>query len=423
MKRKVPVGIAIAIALLAMTVTFSLTMVISMASFDRTVSSVVEKQALYSKLGEMDKYVRSSYYGDIDDTILNDRLAQGYLSGIQDEYATYYSEKEYSELKEYENGTRVGIGLKVIKDVDGYFSIVRVFDESPAEKAGIRQGGKIIQVDDVESKTVTSERAMQSLLGGEQGTNVEIKCLYGNDEESFSIQRINFTAPTVEYTKVGDYGYVRIYDFGPNSYTDFDFIMSEAVSDGVLGIVFDLRGTAGDNYRSAYDIIDYVCPLGVIAKSRNKSGVVKTQATSDDEAVDLPMAVLVDATTAGYAELFAVSVKELNEGVIVGAKTKGKWMIQSAPQRLSDGSAVVITTDELLTGSDESFNGKGVPPDVEIASALDDPYALYNPQPNSDPHIIRAFEVVRNIIIGKGEEAPELKLEKGADAAEMTEEA
>lgn len=412
MRRQVSVSVALAITLIAMTLTFSVTMIVSMSIFDNTVSSVVEKQAQYSKLSELDNYVRANYYGEINDATLNDRIAQGYINGVEDKYSIYYSEKEYTEILEYEQGTRVGIGISVVKDADGYFSILRVYSDSPADKAGVTRGGKVIRVDDVDTKTLTNVRAITRLLRGEQGTTVNITCLYGADEKTFEVQRSNYYQPTVEYEKVGDYGYIRIYSFGKNTYTDFDFVISEAIGDGVRGIVFDVRGNTGETYRAAYDVIDRLCPLGVVAKSENKAGVVRNVATSDEEYVDLPMVVLVDANTAAAAEIFAVSIRDLNGGLVAGAKTQGRGMLQSAPQRLSDGSAVVITTAKLLTGRDESFEGVGIAPDIEISGGVEDEFALYDPKPREDTQILRAFEVVRTIITGQGGTAPELVLDE-----------
>lgn len=416
MKKQISVNIALAITLIAMTVTFSVTMVIAMTIFDNTVSSVVEKQALYSRLSELDTYVRDNYYGEINDARLNDRISQGYLNGIGDSYSIYYTEKEYSELLEYEQGVRVGIGVQAIKDADGYFRIMRVYPGSPAEKEGVQRGGKITAVGDVDTRTLSSVRALNPLLRDEPGTTVEFTCLYGSEEITYSIQHTNYSTPTVEYEKVGDYAYFRIHNFGPSTYTDFDYMVSEAAGDGAVGFVFDLRGNPGDNLRAAASCIDMLCPLGVVAKSEDKQGSIKNVATSDEEFIDLPMTVIVNGDTAAAAELFAMSVRDLNGGTIVGTKTMGKGMLQSQPQRLSDGSAVVITVGKLLTGRDESFEGTGITPDIEVAMTLEDEYALYEPLPRSDPQILRAYEVVRGMIIAQGGNAPAVDLSEPAAA-------
>ena len=106
MNRKISVGMAVSIVILAMTVTFSITMLVAMRLFDSTVSSVKEKESMYNKIAEVDRYVRSNDYYPIDETTLYDRLTAGYLLGTGDKYARYFSATAYTELMNTQNGTR-----------------------------------------------------------------------------------------------------------------------------------------------------------------------------------------------------------------------------------------------------------------------------------------------------------------------------
>ena len=117
MNKKISVSLAITIAIIAMTVTFSVTMILARQLFDQTIPSVKEKESMYSKLSEIDKYVRANYYGDIQDTTLNDMIAYGYVLGIGDKNASYYSAKQYAELLDIQNGNLLGIGVDVVKDL------------------------------------------------------------------------------------------------------------------------------------------------------------------------------------------------------------------------------------------------------------------------------------------------------------------
>ncbi len=398
MNRKLPVSVALAVTLIAMTVTFAITMLVSMDYFNNAVRSVTQMQAQYSKLADLDSYVRGNYYGEIDDAMLSDRMAQGYLAGVGDKYSVYYTEKEYAELQEFEQGTRVDIGVALVLEADGYFRIARVFSGSPADKAGVKAGGRILMVDGTDAKTVTSVKAMNSLLRGLQGTELKLTCLYkASEEEEYTVQRTNYTLPSVEYKKAGDFGYIRIYGFEKDTDSAFEKALDAALEDGVKGLLFDLRGNAGNVYQSAYNIVNRICPRGTVAKSEAKNGTVKVLATSDDERVDLPMTVLVDGNTAAAAELFAVNVRDLAGGQIAGVKTAGKWMLQSAPQRLSDGSAVSVTVAKLLTGNDENFEGTGLPMDVSLDAMQpdSDTGVLWNPDPEKDQWILRGLEVLR----------------------------
>ena len=111
MSKKVSLGVAATVTLIAMAVTFSMTMTVSMNMFNNTVSSVKNKERMYNKLSEVDRYVRANEYFDINDDTLNDTIASGYMLGISDRYARYYSAKAYSERVGLANGRLMGIGV------------------------------------------------------------------------------------------------------------------------------------------------------------------------------------------------------------------------------------------------------------------------------------------------------------------------
>ena len=147
MNRKISVGMAVSIVILAMTVTFSITMLVAMRLFDSTVSSVKEKESMYNKIAEVDRYVRSNDYYQIDETTLYDRLTAGYLLGTGDKYARYYTASAYTDLMNAQNGTLLGIGVELAVDQSGYAKVTKVYDESPAKEAGITVGCYITAVD------------------------------------------------------------------------------------------------------------------------------------------------------------------------------------------------------------------------------------------------------------------------------------
>ena len=138
MNRKISVGMAVSIVILAMTVTFSITMLVAMRLFDSTVSSVKEKESMYNKIAEVDRYVRSNDYYPIDETTLYDRLTAGYLLGTGDKYARYYTASAYTDLLNAQSGKLMGIGVELAIDQSGYAKVIKVYDESPAKEAGLQ---------------------------------------------------------------------------------------------------------------------------------------------------------------------------------------------------------------------------------------------------------------------------------------------
>lgn len=412
MNKRIPASIAVAITIIAMTVTFSVTWIASMNTFDNTVSAVTKLQAQYAKLAEIDNYVRSNFAGEIDDNFLFDRVALGYINGLGDKYSVYYTEKEYTELINVENGVLVGIGIDVVRDADGLFRIVRVYPSSPAALAGITAGASIAAINGEDTKGIASVKNLQSRLYGGVGSEITLKCIYNlTEEKEFSVRRSSYQKPLVESQILNSYAYVRISSFARDPFAELNYLVNQALQAGVKGIVFDVRGNADGYFKNSYDSINFLCPVGTVAKSVNKTDTARVLATSDEEAVNLPMVVLVDGGTSGPAELFAVSIRDLAKGQIVGTKTAGHGTMQSTPYRLSDGSAVSLTVARLLTGQDEDFNGVGLVPDVEVEANMlsGDRYSsmeeyLFNPEPSADEQIKRALEVARTMVRESGQD-------------------
>ena len=166
MNRKISLGMAVTIVILAMTVTFSITMLLAMRLFDSTVSSVKEKESMYNKLAEVDRYVRGNDYYDIDETVLYDRLSAGYLLGTGDKYARYYTASAYTDLINVQNGTLLGIGVELAIDQSGYAKVTKVYTDSPAQEAGIKVGDYITAVDGDDVKSMSGADAVQTRLRG-----------------------------------------------------------------------------------------------------------------------------------------------------------------------------------------------------------------------------------------------------------------
>ena len=343
MNRKISVGMAVSIVILAMTVTFSITMLVAMRLFDSTVSSVKEKESMYNKIAEVDRYVRSNDYYQIDETTLYDRLTAGYLLGTGDKYARYYTASAYTDLMNAQNGTLLGIGVELAVDQSGYAKVTKVYDESPAKEAGITVGCYITAVDGTDVKSLSGVDAIQTRLRGESGTTVNVTWLDSEAaEHTADLTHSGYSSTTVDYQMVqGNVGYIRIRQFDSTTPSELDYAIRSLSASGAGSLVFDLR----DN--------------------------------------DLPVVCLVNGSTASAAELFASSLRTLNGARLVGTTTQGKGTIQSSPQRLSDGSAVVVTVAKLVCGDGSCFDGTGLTVDVERALSTEEATNFYDYAPHT----------------------------------------
>lgn len=394
MSKKISLGVAATIAIIAMAVTFSLTMVVSMKMFNTTVSSVKNKERQYNKLSEIDRFVRAGEYFTIDEDTLNDRLAAGYMNGINDKYAVYYTAKEYSEKQSVEKGTLTGIGVAVVNDTSsGYARIIRLYDNSPAAEAGMQVGGFITAINDESTRNITSTARLTSKLLGEEGTTTTITYLTPDrQEQQLNLVHSNYKTPSI-YTRqmVADTcGYIRIDAFTSGTASEFKAAVDELLQQGANSLVFDLRDNNGENLNAALVAADYCVPSGEIAKQQDRDGNVTVLRMSDETKINVPIVCLVNGSTAGSAELFANALRKMAGATIVGTKTAGKGVVLSDAQSFSDGSAAYITVGLLLDNEDQTWNEEGLRPDIDAALSVDEQNAYYDYTLDTDPQISKA---------------------------------
>lgn len=394
MSKKISLGVAATIAIIAMAVTFSLTMVVSMKMFNTTVSSVKNKERQYNKLSEIDRFVRAGEYFTIDEDTLNDRLAAGYMNGINDKYAVYYTAKEYSEKQSVEKGTLTGIGVAVVNDTSsGYARIIRLYDNSPAAEAGMQVGGFITAINDESTRNITSTARLTSKLLGEEGTTTTITYLTPDrQEQQLNLVHSNYKTPSIyTHQMVADTcGYIRIDAFTSGTASEFKAAVDELLQQGANSLVFDLRDNTGENLNAALVAADYCVPSGEIAKQQDRDGNMTVLRMSDETEINVPIVCLVNGSTAGSAELFANALRKMAGATLVGTKTAGKGVVLSDAQSFSDGSAAYITVGLLLDNEDQTWNEEGLRPDIDAALSVDEQNAYYDYTLDTDPQISKA---------------------------------
>ena len=393
MSKKISLGVAAAIALIAMAVTFSLTMVVSMNMFNTTVSSVKNKERQYNKLSEIDRFVRSNEYFTINNDTLNDTIAAGYVLGISDKYARYYTAKAYSEKLAMDSGKLTGIGVSVVNDASsGYARIIRLFENSPADDAELQVGGFITAINGVSTRQMAETSAINSALLGEEGTTTTITYLTPDrQEQTLDLVHSNYKTPTVSYQILNEkVGYLRVYSFSSTTGSEFKSAVDALMDSNVQTMVFDLRDNTGENLNAALVAADYCLPSGLIASQQGKDGTVTDLRMSDETALSVPAVCLVNGSTAGSAELFANAVRKMGDALLVGTTTTGKGVVMSDPQSFSDGSAAVITVGILRDNEGETWDDFGLTPDVDATLTSDEQNSYYDFTTDTDPQIAKA---------------------------------
>ena len=397
MRKQYSLSRVITIVLIAVSITFSLTMMISTRIFDNTVRSVKEKEAMYTKLSELDQIIRMNYYGDIDEAYLMDMIGTGYVTGINSSNSRYYTARQFSELQASQNGEHVGIGVEVIKDAtSGYVKIITVYSGSPAEEMAVTTDHYIVRINETDVRNLSIE-SVRTLLQGETGTVVQVAVMVDGQESNIDIVRRAYEAPTVTFTLVDGIGYIKISTFNTKTVAELDFAVRSLVGQGAQGFVIDVRNNTSTQIDQAARAADLLCPEGTIVSAVYRDGREEILFTSDTSCTELPIVVVVNRTTSTAAEVFTLALRDMNNARVVGERTVGRGTYQKI-FRLTDGSALELTVALLKPNTSESFNRSGISPDYESSLRTDQEAIYYSIPIEQDPQIQRSFEVLNALI-------------------------
>ncbi len=343
------------------------------------------------KLRALGRLIDKSYIGEVDEDELQSGIYEGYISGLGDPYSEYYDEEATKKLQEVLSGEYEGIGAVMSADQDtGVITIAEVYEDSPAEKAGLLAEDILYKVDGEE----VTGRELDDVVAdirGEEGTEVEITVLRGEDAREFTAAVIRgpVETPTVTAKLLEDgIGYLRISEFDSVTYDQFMEELDGLESQGIEGLVIDLRSNPGGNYAIVCDILDEMLPEGLIVYTEDKNGKRDEVRSDGEHQFQMPYTVLVNEYSASASEIFAGAVQDYNAGKIVGMNTYGKGVVQQI-YSLKDGTSVKLTVSEYFTPKGRSINGKGIAPDVEAEYVPDEE------NPDEDSQLDKAVEVLK----------------------------
>ncbi|MEM1484804.1 S41 family peptidase [Oscillospiraceae bacterium PP1C4] len=392
MGKKISLGAAIAFMTIVAAVTFSMTMVYSMRTFNDKVYSIKERERMYSKIAEIDGIARQNFIGTIEETDLMDSTAAGFLTGIGDAYAQYYDAASYAKMLENFGGKSVQIGIVTKMDESGYIKVTEVYPDSPAQAAGIEPDNLIVKIDETDVTKDNFDEAV-NMLKGEAGTKMTIIVRKGVEDVPLEMTRRFVEIPSVSSSMLDQQiGLIKIKEFNDNTPEQFSKQTDKLIGEGAQALILDVRGVNTGTLRSVAQSLDKLLPEGVLVYSTDKSGNKTVVEKSDAREVKLPMAVLVNEKTSGEAELFAQDIRDYSKGKVVGAKTAGKGTMQTIFP-LTDGSAIKLTTARYTPKTSPSFDGEGVKPDYEVKLTEDQVALAALGGVENDPQLKKAFEV------------------------------
>jgi carboxyl-terminal processing protease len=296
----------------------------------------------------------------------------GMIDTLEDPYTSYLGQEEYAMSTSMIEGSYTGIGAYVgIKD--SKLTIIAPITGSPAEKAGIKAGDIIEQVDGESVDGLSLAEAILKIRGPEN-TEVTLLILHEGDTQpvEITITRATFDVPSVESEMKGQIAYIRIIEFTGHSADDLDKAYKEMVEQKATGVILDLRGNPGGLLDQVIKIASYFIKEGIVVQVRNRQGEISTHSVDKSTpTTDLPVVVLVDDSSASGSEVLAGAVQDHKRAVIAGTTTYGKGSVNELLQ-LSDGSGIYITTARWLTPNGRLIEGQGIEPDITLDQTGDD---------------------------------------------------
>ncbi len=393
MNKKISLGMTISMVLVAIVTTFLTTTLLTRARFNNQLTELSNRSEMFQKLYEVDSQVKTKelFLEDVDKAELTDKTVAGYVSGLGDAYAAYYSKEEYEKIVASDNGDGEGIGITLDMSSEE-LKVKSVVNGSPAKTAGVKVDDVIVSVNGKTVSSIGIEKAY-AILKGEEGDKLTLILERSGQQLTVSLEISEYEVISVTEETYGDVGIVKITEFNNSTPEQFTAAMDRLKEQKVKSYIFDLRNNPGGMLTSVCEVLDELCPSGTLVTAKYQNGEEKTLHTSDANETSGKMVVLVNEKSASASELFAAVMRDYDKATIVGTKTFGKGVGQTTV-KLSDGSALKLTTFYYSTPKTENFNGEGITPDV-IAPMTDNTVNIDTLAVEDDEQIQSALKVLK----------------------------
>lgn len=316
----------------------------------------------------------------------------GMVNSLDDPYTVFFDPKESKMFDQDMAGKFEGIGAEIgIRK--GRLQIIAPLKGTPAQKAGIIAGDKILKIGDKSTIDMNIDEAAQ-LIRGPRGSSVSLTVLREGWQKpkEIKIKREVIKIPSLEWKlESGNIAYIGLYYFHRETGDDFEKVAYQILDSPAKRIILDLRNNPGGLLDETEDIAKWFLKRGqtiVIVKGRNNEKPTIT--VSDGKLSDYPLVILVNQGTASGAEILATALRDNRKAPLVGEKTFGKGLVQEE-ERLSGGSLLKVTIARWLTPKGVCIDKKGIGPDVKIKMTEEDYKA------KRDPQLKKAIEIIKKI--------------------------
>lgn len=330
------------------------------------------------KVAQAAEVIDTVFVGEHDATLMGDAAVAAIIASLGDRWSYYISAEDYAAYEAQMTNSYVGIGITIQTQMqENGLLVTDVTPGGPAEAAGIQAGDILTEVEGQSVVELGREQTVAQVRG-EPGTEVNLTLLRGTERYDCAPVRQTVQDIVVESKLLADgIGYISIDNFDLNSAEQTIAAVDAQIEAGATALIFDVRNNPGGMKDELVEILDYLLADGQpVFTSKSYTGQTVTDYTEDGHAVDLPMAVLVNAESYSAAEFFAAALQELEAARVVGEPTSGKGYFQIT-YPLSDGSAMAISSGEYFTPNGLSLANVGITPDETVSLSDEAAYQLY----------------------------------------------
>jgi carboxyl-terminal processing protease len=395
--KKTIIIIIVAIVLITNFITFTLITTFGVSFGGRSVIAVDSSYTaqkinkliyLYNELN--DKYIET-----LDKDALWESAYKGLFEGAGDEYTLYMDKETYDEYKQDVTGKYAGIGVRIVQGDDNLVTVITVFKDSPAEKAGMQVGDKIIVIDDKDATQITADQAA-SYMRGEAGTTVEVTVERNEKQISMTITRAAINVESVSGSILnGNIGYICISEFSSDVSDQFASTLDEQLNKGITSLIIDLRNNPGGDVNETLAIADRILSSALIIYTQDRTGKKEEYNSSASQSLNIPIVVLINEYSASASEILAAALKDNNAAVLIGTKSYGKGVIQSM-QSMSDGSGYKITIEQYFSPNGNTINKVGIEPDIAVSLPDNVTYKYGKITQGQDTQLAAAINYLKN---------------------------
>ncbi len=393
--KKISLAAAIFLSLLLCVAVFLSTYTVMQNRMRASLNEQNAKYAEFAKLDDLLQRIEDNYVRDYDKDALWEAMYRALYQAVGDPYTVYMTAEEFAAYTADRSGSYVGIGISVAySDKPEGAHIIRVTPDSPAAQAGLRAGDVITAIEQTAVTAESYSKAIELVLG-EEGTEIRLTVLRGEETLPISVTRAKVQTVNVYYEKLEEnIAYIEVLSFSETvTYEQFANALKQAKADGCTSYLFDMRNNPGGSLDVICKCLDLLLPEGITVNIVDAGGTVTTRESDAEHFLDAPMAVLCNGSTASAAELFTADLRDYGLATIVGETTFGKGTVQTITP-LSDGSAVKMTTRYYNPKSNVSYDGIGIVPDITVKLTEEQSKHFYLLTHEEDPQMQAAISAL-----------------------------